>query len=207
MLKITTGIQYLVNLLNFLMLEFLVMSRILFLTQGEKRSGPGTWKNGLAVYLLKNSHQVIEVNTASIKSFTKLRTLLNADVVHGYHARGTTVLFLGIARLIGKKTIYTVHGRLVEEKVTKKGLKKIVWLPIHSLCFYLSNVITFPSKFLLDDTLQNYPAIDKKAYIIRNGIKLTPQQKNKRKIEANKPINLLSRFTLSTSSPLFTIWV
>jgi glycosyltransferase involved in cell wall biosynthesis len=164
---------------------------ILFLTQGEKISGPESWRIALSKYFTNKGYQVTQVNSAPIRSVFELLKLKNIDIIHAYHARGSTVFFLIFAKLFNKKTIYTVHGHLVYEKVTKQGIKRLIWLPIHRVCFFFSDSITFPSKYLLDEMVKYFPAINRKSSVIRNGLNVQIYKKHSR-LESKQHFNLLA---------------
>lgn len=150
------------------------IEKVLFLTQGEGRTGPGVWRDHLISFLVDENVSVEKVNTVPFRSMFKLFKVQKYDVVHAYHARGMTALFMIFARLLGKKTIYTVHGRLFEEYKTKSGIIKVLWMPAHHVCLLIADNVTFASNFLAQDTVQKFPYIRQKLSVIPNAIEFRP---------------------------------
>src|SRR5690242_12138621 len=100
--------------------------KILILSEGNKISGPNTWKNGLIATLLKHDYRIQELNTASYRSIIKLEKILDSDIIHAYHISGSTILFLLGAKAFGIKSVFTLHGNYYKEASSKKGIKKIL---------------------------------------------------------------------------------
>ncbi len=93
------------------------------------------------------------------------------DIVH-YHALGPSV-FSFLPRLLGKKTVVTIHG--LDWKRKKWGVVARFFL---RLCEY--SAILFPNKtIVVSNTLKDYfeGKFRKEVYYIPNGIKILPEDK------------------------------
>jgi glycosyltransferase involved in cell wall biosynthesis len=146
------------------------MKKILFLTEGQKISGPATWATGLINHLRKKGYPVTEINALSFLSLLQIFRTSNYDVIHAYHISGTTLLFLTYAKLIGRKIIFTLHGNYFEEFKSKKGLKKLLSLPFHNYLLAIADAVTFPSKFLYQKIIYHKPHLSDKSIVIHNGV-------------------------------------
>lgn len=156
--------------------------KILILSLGDKRSGPTTWKNGLVDSLKKKGWIVNEIDTSSLTSLKSIFNVMENSVVHTFHTSPSAMVFLVLSKILNKRIIFTVHGNVFAEKKSKKGIKRIFWLPFYCIVFRIAHVITFPSNFLYNKILTLKPKIANKSKVVYNGIELF----NKIQI-ANKP--------------------
>jgi glycosyltransferase involved in cell wall biosynthesis len=162
--------------------------KILFLSLGQKLSGPNTWKNGLIEELRLGGNEVLEIDTTNISSVSKISSLGRYEVIHSYHISPSTMIYMLLGTFWQKKIIFTVHGNIFAEDKSKHGLRKLFWLPFHNLVFKLSDKISVPSQFLKNILVMRKPELSKKVEVIYNGIKITTANIR----ECNKPNRLIS---------------
>jgi phosphatidylinositol alpha-1,6-mannosyltransferase len=123
--------------------------RVVLLTEREsKKTGPTTWAKGLSRAIAEAGDVCLRLDSTSPGSIIKIGKVLSADVVHAYHVGGLTVPLLLVTRMFGKRVIYTVHGDIGAEGVSKKGMRRVLWMPLHNAAFLLANTVTFPSDYV-----------------------------------------------------------
>ncbi len=130
---------------------------VLIITNKKKTiTGPKRWE-----LTLTSSLNDIE----DIHVFTKVRDLYKVDVIHFYEASSKTILIMMFAKILKKKTVFTLHGDYIRENADKRDLVRIFWKPIHKLCLQLSDFVTYPSKYLSEHIGEGY-----RSKIIYNGV-------------------------------------
>jgi glycosyltransferase involved in cell wall biosynthesis len=143
---------------------------VLILSLGDKASGPTTWKNGLKEILFRKGVAALEVNSTSLSSLGKISLLFKTRTVHAFHVSPASLIYMLLAKVFGKKVIFTVHGDIFSEDVSKTGLKKVFWLPFNYFALNVADKITFPSFFIYSKITERLPHHIPKSIVIHNGI-------------------------------------
>lgn len=162
---------------------------ILFLN-GKDKGGPVVWKNGLVESLKKNKIKCYEYKLPLYPSlldiYKCLKQFKNIDIIHAYSEGPNQIILLILARLLKKKTIYTLHGDYFLQSKSKIWWKRLFWIPANDLCIKLVNKVTFPSKYLFEVIAKKRNFIFDKGIVIHNGINTN----NIKKIKSLKKSNL-----------------
>ena len=141
---------------------------ILFIVGKEHISGPQVWKNGLINALKKKKHTVIEIGTSDISNI-KINEL-KYDIIHTYSQSALDVLTSFTFKAFNNVShVHTIHGDYFKEIKSKKGIKKILWLPANNFVVNRADLLTFPSEYMLKTILLKRN-IFTKMVIIPNGI-------------------------------------
>lgn len=138
----------------------------------KRRTGLETWKNNL-IEFLKEKNEVRDVYTNEPSSFFRnLFFCIRCDLVQSYSQTPGTILILLLRKLLNKKLVHTIHGDYYQEKNSKKGIKRILWVSFNKLCGRLANKVTFPSLYLYNQLTKKEPKIKSKSVVIPNGINI-----------------------------------
>jgi glycosyltransferase involved in cell wall biosynthesis len=167
--------------------------KIIFLAEGNKISGPNTWKNGLIAHIRKTGTDAEEIDALNFKSLSKIPKLLHARTLHSYSINGLNMLFMILAKLLNRKIVFTVHGDVFAEKQSKKGLKRLLWIPLYKITFSLANTITYPSEFTKEKITNQFKNVRDKSAVIYNGIDI-PRKKAIHRVNKVKNVICITNF-------------
>ena len=153
--------------------------KILFPYSTNKMNGPEKWRQDLVNELSKDN-DVLNVATNKISFIFNIFKVHKVDVLHIYNQSITNFGLIFLAKIFRKKIVYTLHGDYYSEYFNKKGVKKILWMPVNNLLVKLVNVITFPSNYLQNLILSKQPELSKKCMVIPNGLDFSKIEKKEK---------------------------
>jgi len=105
-------------------------------------------------------------------------------VVHIYNQSISNFGLIFLAKIYKKKIVYTLHGDYYSEYFSKKGVKRILWMPINNLLIKLVDVVTFPSNYLQEIIIKRQPKLSKKSIVIPNGIDFSTIEKKQKYLKS-----------------------
>ena len=155
---------------------------ILIALEGKLNQGPNIGTKNLFDELSKKNH-ILNKNSISLVETTKIKSLLhmivhlkNFDIFHFYSESLGAAFFFLLFKILGKKTVYTVHGNFLIEAKDKKWPINLLWIPSHLFVIKNVDAVIFPSHYLRTQINQylemNNKTKLKNAYIIPNGIQI-----------------------------------
>ncbi len=137
----------------------------------------------------------------------KLYKKTTPDIIHlnsskiGATGAVTAWLYKLITRRFSVKTIYTVHGLVLNEPLSVFH-KAFYWFSEWFGAFFKDTLITV-SEYDKNSLLKYHITPEKKIHVIHNGIDLTDAQKFPKKEQAKKLLNLDERITIGTIAGLY----
>ncbi len=153
--------------------------KVLFINKkGEHRGGPYTWQKGLFRELGKmKGVSAGEINAdawslAGGMVFSALGKVRKADVVHVYVANMGILFLEAVARLFGKKVVYTCHGDFFGEWKSKKWPWGYSLFARYLALAKLATHWTFPSSYLMKRISKRMKTPN--AEVIFNGVDFSP---------------------------------
>lgn len=158
---------------------------VIIVSAQSLHNGPFVWKCGLVGELRNRGVPVLEIRSTFPNSLQGLFDITSTTVVHLYHIEPFAMVYLLAGRCRGARIIFTVHGDIFAERSSKKGIKKLLWLPFYTLALRWANSITFPSEYLHQIVAEQMPVIRNKSHVIHNGI-IVPKRISVLKREKNR---------------------
>lgn len=194
---------------------------VLIALEGKLNQGPNIGTKNLYQELSKKKtestkDQITLVDTTKFRSLLSTILQLNKfDIFHFYSESPGAAFFFLLFKMLGKKTVYTVHGNFFIEAKDKRWPISILWIPAH--VFVIKNVeaVIFPTQYL-QKQIDYHMTLEKKQkltndFVIPNGITIEayPEKLINEKIKkihdiqkGTVPLNILSVtsfvFTLKT---------
>jgi len=195
--------------------------KILIALEGKLNQGPNIGTKNLFEELNKKNNRT-ENDHISLVDTTKFRSIISTilqlnkfDVFHFYSESPGAAFFFLLFKMLGKKTVYTVHGNFFVESKDKRWPINFLWIPTHLFVIKNVNAVIFPTRYL-QTQINHYVEITKKPklmnqHVIPNGINIEayPEKLINEKLKklpqiqkGNTPLNILSVtsfvFTLKT---------
>lgn len=126
--------------------------RVLLLSDVSGRpGGPAAWARGLVDALCRAEVEAELVPATDPASVRLVRGHAGpSTVVHTYSQSPASLMLARIGRRAGSPVVHTVHGDFSAEQASKRGLKRLLWLPLNRDAVALAHAVTVPSAYLAD---------------------------------------------------------
>jgi len=186
--------------------------KVLLALEGPIVEGPNIWADSLYNDLSSRYHNpgediINQVKTTNFKSMIKtIFSIRKYDIFHFYsQSYGAALLFL-LFKILGKKTIFTMHGNMTIESKYKPIPIKWLWIPAHLFVMKNVDIVTYPSQYLKSSMSVYFKSRRQKQrfenvhHVIPNGTKvdvypIVEIQKRKKRLkdikEGKSSLNLL----------------
>jgi glycosyltransferase involved in cell wall biosynthesis len=147
--------------------------RVLLVAERREASGgPAAWVHGLHRALERAGARAELVFAADTGDVLGAAATLDGSrtVVHTYSQAPGSLWLAGQARRRGIPVVHTIHGDLFAEQRTKRGIRRLLWLPFNQRALAVASRLTVPSAYLAQRLTATRPALADRMVVIPNGI-------------------------------------
>jgi glycosyltransferase involved in cell wall biosynthesis len=147
-------------------------SRVLLVAERPGRSGgPAAWAHGLVAALARAGVDAVLVYASDGPSTARAAaTLGEGAILHTYSQPPSSLAAARAARRAGAKVVHTIHGDVFAEAASKRGIKRLLWLPFNRRAFAGADALTVPSTYLRARLEAGEPSLVGRLTVIPNGI-------------------------------------
>lgn len=144
---------------------------ILVAARPGRSGGPAAWVSGLAGALRTAGLNVRLTRASDPASLRLVAELAGPDtILHTYSQSPGSLWLARTAKRLGSPVVHTVHGDFFAEQASKRGVKRLLWLPFNRKALAMADVITAPSEYLASSLAACEPASQARLEVIPNGI-------------------------------------
>ena len=147
-------------------------SRVLLIAERPGRSGgPAAWAHGLVAALARAGVDAVLVYASDGQATARAAaTLGEGTILHTYSQPPSSLAAARAARRAGAKVVHTIHGDIFAEAASKRGIKRLLWLPFNRRAFAAADALTVPATYLRERLEAGEPALAGRLTVIPNGI-------------------------------------
>lgn len=147
-------------------------TRVMLVAERPGRSGgPATWAHGLVSALARAGIDAVLVYASDGQATARAAaTLGEGAILHTYSQPPASLAAARAARRGGAKVVHTIHGDVFAEAASKRGIKRLLWLPFNRRAIAAADALTVPSTYLRERLEAGEPALAGRLAVIPNGI-------------------------------------
>lgn len=147
-------------------------TRVMLVAERPGRSGgPATWAHGLVAALARAGVHAVLVHASDGQATARAAaTLGEGAILHTYSQPPASLAAARAARRAGAKVVHTIHGDVFAETASKRGIKRLLWLPFNRRAFEAAHALTVPCAYLRERLGAGEPGLAGRLTVIPNGI-------------------------------------